>query len=216
MGMGRRRKKSFALRPIGSSSTAVQLRSRMAFCAALITFALNAPASPLSEVTTRRRTFCSSRVSSSGCFSSSTRVATDDKTCRSAAEYGRAANIRSCARRSLAAETIFMALVICCVFFTLRIRRRMSIVLAIRLRGFPARPLLLLECVDGGAQLAGQRVVELRGLLDPIEQIGVVVEDRLVQGGLERPHIVDCQVVEEAVGTGEDRDDLQTDAHRLI
>jgi hypothetical protein len=29
----------------------------------------------------------------------------------------------------LAAETIFMALVICCVFLTLRIRRRMSIVL---------------------------------------------------------------------------------------
>ena len=35
------------------------------------------------------------------------------------------------ARRSLAAETIFMALVICCVFLTLRIRRRMSIVFAI-------------------------------------------------------------------------------------
>ena len=31
---------------------------------------------------------------------------------------------RSCARRSLAAETIFMALVICRVFLTLRMRRR--------------------------------------------------------------------------------------------
>ena len=41
--------------------------------------------------------------------------------------YGRAAITRSCARRSLAAETIFMAFVICCVFFTDRIRRRMSI-----------------------------------------------------------------------------------------
>src|ERR1043165_7707124 len=35
--------------------------------------------------------------------------------------------VRSCARRSLAAETIFMALVICWVFLTERIRRRMSI-----------------------------------------------------------------------------------------
>src|ERR1700722_16483029 len=34
--------------------------------------------------------------------------------------------VRSCARRSFAAETTFMALVICRVFTTLRIRRRMS------------------------------------------------------------------------------------------
>ena len=34
---------------------------------------------------------------------------------------------RSCARRSFAAETIFMALVICCVFLTERMRRRKSI-----------------------------------------------------------------------------------------
>src|SRR5579864_3243334 len=46
--------------------------------------------------------------------------------------YGRAASTRSCARRSLAAETIFMALVICCVFLTERIRRRMSIRLGMR------------------------------------------------------------------------------------
>src|SRR5205823_11593388 len=34
--------------------------------------------------------------------------------------------IRSCARRSFAAATIFIALVICCVFFTDRMRRRRS------------------------------------------------------------------------------------------
>ncbi len=39
---------------------------------------------------------------------------------------------RSCALRSLAAETIFMALVICRVLITLRIRRRMSRILGIR------------------------------------------------------------------------------------
>src|SRR5438477_7403212 len=45
--------------------------------------------------------------------------------------YGRAANARSCARRSLAAETIFMALVICRVLITLRMRRLMSRMFAI-------------------------------------------------------------------------------------
>ncbi len=34
--------------------------------------------------------------------------------------------IRSCARRSFDAATIFIALVICCVFFTARTRRRRS------------------------------------------------------------------------------------------
>ena len=40
--------------------------------------------------------------------------------------YGRAAMIRSCARRSFAAATSFMARVIFCVDSTERIRRRMS------------------------------------------------------------------------------------------
>src|ERR1700733_7416766 len=40
---------------------------------------------------------------------------------------------RSWARRSFAAETIFMALVICRVFFTLRMRRRRSSTFAIGL-----------------------------------------------------------------------------------
>ena len=41
--------------------------------------------------------------------------------------YGRAFMMRSCARRSFDAATIFIALVICCVFFTARTRRRRSI-----------------------------------------------------------------------------------------
>src|ERR1035437_1637535 len=41
--------------------------------------------------------------------------------------------VRSCARRSFAAETIFMALVICCVFLTERMRRRISIKLGMSL-----------------------------------------------------------------------------------
>ena len=39
---------------------------------------------------------------------------------------GRAPIIRSCARRSFDAATIFIALVICCVFLTDLMRRRMS------------------------------------------------------------------------------------------
>jgi hypothetical protein len=44
---------------------------------------------------------------------------------------GFVASARSCARRSFAAETIFMALVICRVLITLRMRRLMSRMLAI-------------------------------------------------------------------------------------
>jgi hypothetical protein len=40
--------------------------------------------------------------------------------------------IRSCARRSRAAATIFIARVICCVLLTERIRRRMSSRFAMR------------------------------------------------------------------------------------
>ncbi|MFQ5668707.1 MAG: hypothetical protein ACE5I7_20075 [Candidatus Binatia bacterium] len=42
----------------------------------------------------------------------------------------------SCARRSLAADTIFMALVIFCVFFTEVMRFRMLFKVAMRLRQF--------------------------------------------------------------------------------
>jgi hypothetical protein len=45
--------------------------------------------------------------------------------------YGRAAIARACALRRRAAETIFMALVICRVLFTLRMRRLRSSTLAI-------------------------------------------------------------------------------------
>src|SRR5438876_9618399 len=56
----------------------------------------------------------------------STRAATLASTRCICAAYGRAFMIRSCARRSFDAATIFIALVICCVFLTARIRRRRS------------------------------------------------------------------------------------------
>ena len=51
----------------------------------------------------------------------------EDSICRAARANGRVATTRSWARRSLDAATIFIAFVICCVFFTARMRRRMSI-----------------------------------------------------------------------------------------
>src|SRR5271168_1291367 len=81
--------------------------------------------------------------------------------------YGRAASTRSCARRSFAAETTFMALVICCVFLTERIRRRISIKLGIvyarsgdhRFLGMLGHEILL-ELRDRVLQFVLQIVVE--------------------------------------------------------
>src|SRR5256885_960992 len=135
-------------------------------------FELKAPASPFSPVINRSSIRFSGRTTKSGFgplssprsrlgLSACTAATTFDSICRSSDAYGRAEITRSCARRSLAAETIFMALVICCVFFTERMRRRMSIRLGIALRG-----LLLLggeapfELLDGVLQLRAQRVIQ--------------------------------------------------------
>src|ERR1700716_3728824 len=102
---------------------------------------------------------------------------TFDKISRSIAAYGRAAITRSCARRSLAAETIFMAFVICCVFFTDRIRRRMSIKLGMvympsghcGLIGVVADELLF-QFRDDVFHLGLQIVVQDLLLANPLEQ----------------------------------------------
>jgi hypothetical protein len=52
------------------------------------------------------------------------RAAAERKTRNISCAYGLAANTPSCARRSFAAATNFIARVICCVFFTERTRRR--------------------------------------------------------------------------------------------
>src|SRR5213075_2012915 len=117
--------------------------------------------------------------------------------------------MRSWARRSFDAATIFIALVICCVFFTARMRRRRSMsdsilslevlgpgspfpvrwfgswVLALRRGGFPGRKVSrkLLDCL---VQRALQLIVELFLLDDPPEHLGSARLDELVQLGLER------------------------------
>src|SRR5204863_5914318 len=102
---------------------------------------------------------------SAACSSFATAAATFPNTFRSSAPYGRDAIVRSCARRSFAAETIFMALVICCVFFTERMRRRISIKLGM---GFCRRVLRQessLEFLDNAFYL--RREVGVQRLLRP-------------------------------------------------
>jgi hypothetical protein len=66
--------------------------------------ALKAPHSPLSAVTTTTSTRSEPRSSSSGWASLSVREAMPCSTSSILRAYGRAANIASCARRSLAAD----------------------------------------------------------------------------------------------------------------
>src|SRR5271155_2096471 len=87
---------------------------------------LNAPASPRSPLSTITRIFFSSRFASSGCSGSSMRDMIDRSMRATSTAWGRAASADSCARRNRAAATNFIARVICCVFFTERMRRRKS------------------------------------------------------------------------------------------
>src|SRR5690348_15014660 len=139
-------------------------RSETNFIAPLIRLELNAPASPLSAVIRTSSMRLSARCASKGFEPTRSSVAaaaaTLPSTCRNSEAYGRAAITRSCARRSLAAETIFMALVICCVFLTLRMRRRMSIRLGMGARRRRLLHEARLEFLDYGSQFGLQIVVE--------------------------------------------------------
>ena len=90
---------------------------------------LKLPQSPLSAVTTMSSVGAAGRsaaAASNGCSAGSTRVARLFSTPSISRANGRAPVIRSCARRSFDAATVFIAFVICCVDLTARIRRRMS------------------------------------------------------------------------------------------
>src|SRR5579872_7263060 len=111
---------------------------------------------------------------------------------------------RSWARRSLAAETTFMALVICCVFFTERMRRRRSIKLGIRLGGYERFLVLgdetLLEFFDHRVELALELVVQSFLFADFLEQAGLRGVEEAVEFRFELPDVFDGQIVEQAVG----------------
>src|SRR5258708_37656288 len=124
--------------------------------------------------------------------------------------YGREATTRSWARRIFAAATSSIALVILRVFWTPRMRRRMSRSDAI------SRPLAreaLLEVLDG----ALQRVIGLVGDAplcgDLLLDLGMVLVHETVQGTLELADAIHGDVVEEAAGAGEEGDHLLGQRH---
>src|SRR5476651_2780371 len=121
----------------------------------------------------------------------------------------------SWARRSLAAATIFMALVIFCVDWTLRIRKRKVLRLGIGAE----RSLCLSELLD---EVAEERLQLVVGLLDDLALVADRGQDRalgaqrLVHLPLELADAGDRQGVEEAAGAGIERDDLLFDHHRPV
>src|SRR5215471_1461798 len=116
----------------------------------------------------------------------------------------------SWARRSLAAATIFMALVIFCVDWTLRILRRKLLRL-----GIPALRELL-------GEVGQERLQLVVGLLDDL----ALVADRRQDGalgaqGIEHVLLVfadpaDRQTIEEAARAGIDRGNLLLDRHGAV
>src|SRR5215472_18420589 len=129
---------------------------------------LNAPARPRSPERKSTRMRFSSRRTSSGCSGDSIRAIVERSTRASSRAYGRAASAASCARRSRAAATNFIARVICCVFFTERMRRRKSrsvgIVVrqpeSLACRSSRGHGEALLERLDGGLDFRLDAIVE--------------------------------------------------------
>src|SRR5580765_7414103 len=109
--------------------------------------------------------------------------------------------VRSCARRSLAAETIFMALVICCVFLTERMRRRISIKLGIGFCRWVLRQEARLELFDNSLYLGGQIRVQGFFCTNLVEQGAVRVVQKAVQFGFELAADADFEIVQVPLGS---------------
>src|ERR1700683_1728429 len=199
----RLRKKSRPLRPTNSSVISAPPCSAGKRTAALMRLVLNAPARPLSAETNISSACFSGRCASRGLAatrsSPAPAAATLAITFRSAEAYGRAAMTRSCARRSLAAETIFMALVICCVFFTERMRRRISIKLGMHGYRLLIRYKAGFEFFNGIAEFGAQTIVESFLGADLFEDGGVRALNEPVEFLFELAALFDGKIVEEAL-----------------
>src|SRR6185295_12577482 len=122
----------------------------------------------------------------------------------------------SWARRSLAADTIFMALVICCVDFTLRIRRRMSTRAGIAVssggfsgRGSGGRGLEHRgELLEGGLHLVAKAAAEILLLHDLGHEGSVAHLEPSVELLLVASAVGDRVGIEEPIRGREDDDDL--------
>src|SRR5260221_3015774 len=127
----------------------------------------------------------------------------------SACAYGRAAITRSWPRFSLDVETISIVRVIFLVLWTDLIRRLSSRVFAMLL-------LQRLELVDGRAQPLLEVVRQRFPGADLLADLGMVRVHELVEAGLPGAHVLDVDVVDEAVGHREDDHHLLLDRHRLV
>src|SRR5216117_3747308 len=192
------------------------------------------PASPRSAVTRMSNRFLIGRAVRNGCGDPVVRLATSVSTSAIRSAYGRAASALTCTRRSLDAATACMARVICWVFFRLAIRRRISARVAslflldgLSLGGPPSRLQLaapcrrgfafrgralrllhqrtrFLELVDGGPKrllgLLGNGFVLRNGPLD----VRMRAAQEAEQLFLKRLHLIHGDVVQVAVGAGEE------------
>ena len=136
--------------------------------------------------------------------------------------YGRAPTIASCARRSRAAETSFIARVIFCVDFTDAIRVRMLLSdgmacfrrpAALR-RRIPCRTRRARAFIGSAARPRPCRRCPWSSI--SVQQLGVARVDERVQLALVAPERLDRQVVGEAAGHGEEDEDLLLDRQRLV
>src|SRR5687768_1685703 len=121
-------------------------------------------------------------------------------------EYGRAASAASCARRSFAAATICMALVIFCVALTeaMRLRRSFSEAMPCLSRSRE----VLREAVDVALQFCANFVRDRLFRADGVEDILAVRTHVRKQAALEPADVGYGQTVEIAVDASEDHDDL--------
>src|SRR5450759_3644415 len=174
-------------------STPLSRRLRSISMALRTTLALKAPARPRSPVMATSATL---RTSGRSCMSAYRRVSSE-KVARSviisimSAAYGRSASMRAWLRRSLAAATISMALVILRVLWTDAMRRRMS-------RRLATSGLRLLGRQIGGGRLGRERVV-VRS--DGLAQQRLVLgrQHLLVANGREHLGVLAAQVLAQAL-----------------
>ena len=127
--------------------------------------------------------------------------------------------MRSCARRSRDAATIFMAFVICCVDLTARIRRRMSSndgMVFYAAAVFCAAAKSFAELLQRRVQLGLELVVDLLLLGERREELRLARVEELVELLFVGANGLDRHRVEVPVGGGVDDRDLLLDRERLI
>src|SRR3954471_16001601 len=133
--------------------------------------------------------------------------------------------MRSCARRSREAATIFIAFVICCVDLTARTRRRMSksegisycsSPRALRRGGLARGGERLAELLQGLIEIRLDRIAQLLLGRERREELRAARVEELVQVRLVGAHVLDRHGVEITVRRRVDDDDLLLDRERLV